>query len=166
MVSIVAHTEQSIPIRFRIQDWIQASPAVFPQGLSDELFGRNPPRPHCSHLSRKLMWIGKRENMNNLKRKLAGIGFAGALFFAGCAGDEHSKSTGQSIDDTAIHAKVKTELLKDPVVSGTKIGVQVDRGAVVLNGVVNGEVEKKKAEDIARGVDGVKSVENNIIVRK
>jgi len=104
--------------------------------------------------------------MNTVSKWVAGIGFAGVLFVTGCAGDASSRSTGEVIDDSAIHAKVKTALLNDPVVSGTKIGVEVDRGTVVLNGVVNGDVEKRKAEDIARGVDGVKGVENDIIVRK
>ena len=70
------------------------------------------------------------------------------------------------IDDTAIHTKVKTALVNDPVVSGTAINVDVERGVVTLNGAVNGEVEKRKAEDIARGVSGVRSVQNNIVVRK
>jgi len=103
--------------------------------------------------------------MKNVKRFIMGIGFAGALFIAGCAGNGEKRSTGEYIDDAAIHTKVKAALINDPVVSGTKIGVTVDHGVVVLDGTVNGEVDKRKAEDIARGVDGVRSVENHIIVR-
>jgi osmotically-inducible protein OsmY len=104
--------------------------------------------------------------MTNLKKLIFGLSFAGALFVSGCAGDAHKRSTGELIDDTALHAKVKAALINDPVVSGTKIDVSVDRGTVVLNGAVNGEVEKRKAEEIARGVDGVRGVENNLVVRK
>jgi len=93
-------------------------------------------------------------------------GVSAALFMSGCAGDDHSKSTGEVIDDTAIHTKVKAALLNDPVVHGSSIGVSVDRGVVSLNGAVNGDVEKRKAEEIARGVNGVRAVENNIIVRQ
>jgi hyperosmotically inducible protein len=104
--------------------------------------------------------------MNYLKRIIGILGFAAALACAGCAGDSGHRSTGQVIDDTSIHAKVKAALINDPVISGTQIGVEVDRGVVVLTGAVNGDVAKRKAEAIARGVDGVKGVENNIVVRQ
>jgi hyperosmotically inducible protein len=104
--------------------------------------------------------------MNRLKKLFGICGVSAALFMGGCAGDDHSKSTGEVIDDTAIHTKVKAALLNDPVVHGSSIGVSVDRGVVSLNGAVNGDVEKRKAEEIARGVNGVRAVENNIIVRQ
>jgi hyperosmotically inducible periplasmic protein len=63
-------------------------------------------------------------------------------------------------------AKTKTALVNDPVVSGMAINVDVDRGVVELNGAVNGDVEKQKAEEIARGVNGVRAVENNLVVRQ
>jgi len=91
---------------------------------------------------------------------------AGTLFVAGCAGDGTKRSTGEVIDDTAIHTKVKTALLNDPIVHGSEIAVHVDRGVVSLSGAVNGDVEKRKAEEISRGVDGVRGVENNIMVRR
>jgi hyperosmotically inducible periplasmic protein len=104
--------------------------------------------------------------MKSLKQILAVLGMTGALFVAGCAGDGSKRSTGEVIDDTAIHTKVKTALLNDPIVHGTEIAVQVDRGVVSLSGAVNGDVEKRKAEEITRGVDGVRGVENNIMVRR
>jgi len=104
--------------------------------------------------------------MNKLQKIFAITGVAAPLFFAGCAGDETKRSTGEVIDDTAIHTKVKAALLNDPVVHATSIDVNVARGVVSLNGAVNGDVEKRKAEEIVRGVDGVKAVENNLIVRR
>jgi len=104
--------------------------------------------------------------MKRLKQILAVAGVTGALFVAGCAGDGNKRSTGEVIDDTAIHTKVKAALLNDPIVHGSEIAVNVDRGVVGLSGAVNGDVEKRKAEEIVRGVDGVKGVENNIVVRR
>ena len=46
------------------------------------------------------------------------------------------------------------------------MNVDVVRGMVYLDGAVNGEVAKQKAEEIARGVEGVRGVENNLIVRQ
>jgi osmotically-inducible protein OsmY len=104
--------------------------------------------------------------MKSLKFISAAFVCAVALLVTGCGSTADSRSTGQVIDDTAIHTKVKAALVNDPVVSGTSIDVNVNRGVVSLNGAVNGDVEKTKAEDIARGVDGVRSVENNLIVRE
>lgn len=104
--------------------------------------------------------------MKSLKQITAVLGCVAALFITGCASTEESRSTGQVIDDTAIHTKVKAALVNDPVVAGTAINVDVERGVVTLDGAVNGDVEKQKAGDIARGVEGVRSVSNNLVVRK
>ena len=104
--------------------------------------------------------------MKSLKIISAALVCTVAFFVTGCGSTADSRSTGQFIDDTDIHTKVKAALVNDPVVAGTSINVDVTRGVVSLTGAVNGDVEKIKAEDIARGVDGVRSVENNLIVRQ
>lgn len=104
--------------------------------------------------------------MKQMKSWMGGIACALAIFTAGCAADGDQRSTGQVIDDTAILAKTKAALVNDPVVSGMAISVEVHRGVIRLSGAVNGAVEKQKAEEIARGVDGVRGVENNIVVRE
>lgn len=104
--------------------------------------------------------------MKTLKTVVASLGCIAALFVTGCGSTGESRSTGQVIDDTAIHTKVKAALVNDPVVSGSAINVDVERGVVSLSGAVNGDVEKTKAEDIARGVTGVRSVDNNLVVRQ
>jgi hyperosmotically inducible periplasmic protein len=110
---------------------------------------------------------GKKGNeMKKLNRILAVVSAVALLFVAGCAGDGEKRSTGEFIDDTAIHTKVKAALVNDPIVHSSSIDVNVDRGIVSLNGAVNGEVEKRKAEEIVRGVNGVRAVENNLLVRR
>ena len=108
----------------------------------------------------------KGTQMKSLKIITAALTCTAALFMTGCASTEDSRSTGQVIDDTALHTKVKAALVNDPVVSGTAINVDVNRGVVSLTGAVNGDVEKSKAESLARGVDGVRSVENNLVIRE
>jgi hyperosmotically inducible protein len=108
----------------------------------------------------------EREIMKSWK-KIGWSTFCGiSLFIAGCASGPDHKSTGEVIDDSAIHTKVKTALVSDPVVSSRSIDIDVERGTVILKGVVNGEVEKQKAEEIARGVSGVRAVQNDLVVRK
>ena len=48
------------------------------------------------------------------------------------------------------------------MVKGGAIDVEVQEGAVVLKGKVEEEKQKNKAEKIAKKVNGVKSVENEI----
>jgi osmotically-inducible protein OsmY len=110
--------------------------------------------------------MGKENGMNKLRTMGSMVLCVMALFWAGCAGGPDKKSTGEMIDDAAIHTKVTAALINDPVVSTRSIDVDVNRGNVTLSGAVNGEVVKKKAEDIVRGIEGVRSVKNNLIVRE
>jgi osmotically-inducible protein OsmY len=83
----------------------------------------------------------------------------------GCAGTPTQESTGEYIDDAAISSKVKSELLISEDTSGTAITVETFKGTVQLSGFVKSAQEKRRAEEIARSVDGVKRVENRISVR-
>ena len=80
----------------------------------------------------------------------------------GCAPSRYSRSTGTYIDDKANSARVKAALFDDPMVSGFQVGVQTYRGDVQLTGFVNTEAERQRAVEIARGVNGVRMVTNNI----
>ena len=104
--------------------------------------------------------------MNSFKKTMAALTCTAAFFVTGCGSTAEDRSTGQVIDDTAIHTKVKAALVNDPVVAGTAINVDVNKGVVHLSGAVNGNLEKIKAEDIARGVNGVRGVDNDLIVRE
>jgi len=105
-----------------------------------------------------------------MKNKVSQIGFAVCLMaavplFSGCASTDTSASTGQHVDDAAITAKVKSQLLADPDVSGLQVNVQTFKGQVQLSGYVNSPEERTKAEQIARQVNGVKNVNNDLIVK-
>jgi osmotically-inducible protein OsmY len=94
-------------------------------------------------------------------------------FVAGCAGmggnagsdsGAPKRSTGQVIDDATITAKVKTALLADPEISGLKINVDTAQGTVRLKGEVKSMALRKKAEAAAKAVDGVKTVDNQLVI--
>jgi hyperosmotically inducible protein len=87
------------------------------------------------------------------------------MALAACAGDRTTRSTGQVIDDNAIAAKVKTALVADPDVKGMQVDVDVHQGVVQLNGVVNNATNVQKAVRIARNVEGVREVRNNLVVQ-
>ena len=87
------------------------------------------------------------------------------LTAAGCAVSRGQQTTGAYIDDTAITASVKTRMLDDERVAGTSITVETLNGTVMLSGFAKSQAERAAAESIARSVDGVKAVKNEITVR-
>jgi osmotically-inducible protein OsmY len=87
------------------------------------------------------------------------------LALIGCASTSNSTSTGEYIDDRAISAKVKTALHTDDDVSGFQVNVETFKGTVQLSGFVDTAAQAERAEEIARGVNGVEDVVNNITVK-
>ena len=83
----------------------------------------------------------------------------------GCASTSTRESTGEYVDDSTITTKLKTAFATDPTVSAFAVHVKTYKGVVQLSGFVNTQQEKDKAEEIARGVNGVKSVTNSLIVK-
>ena len=64
--------------------------------------------------------------------------------------------------DATINAKVKTALAADSMVKARNIDVDTVRGVVTLNGTVNSPAEKAQAIRIARGIEGVVDVRDNL----
>jgi hyperosmotically inducible protein len=70
------------------------------------------------------------------------------------------------VDDGAITSKVKTALAGDPRTKAHQINVETREGAVQLSGFVDTSEAKSTAEELARAVDNVKSVDNELDVKK
>lgn len=68
--------------------------------------------------------------------------------------------------DEAITAAVGNRFAQDPLLTETRINIQTEHHVVALSGYVKTIRQSDVAADIASKVDGVKSVQNNIIVRK
>jgi len=98
---------------------------------------------------------------------IAAMLFIGLLpgLWLGCASTATRQSTGEYVDDSAITTKVKTAFATDPTVSALTVHVKTYNGVVQLRGTVSTPVEKSKAEEIASGVSGVKSVMNDLTVK-
>lgn len=86
-------------------------------------------------------------------------------FLSGCASTATRESTGEYIDDSALTTKVKTAFIKDEVVKAREVAVETFKGNVQLSGFVNTPEEKARAERIAAGVTGVRSVSNKIEIK-
>ncbi|MEQ1557733.1 MAG: BON domain-containing protein [Methyloglobulus sp.] len=89
-----------------------------------------------------------------------------SLGINGCTSTPTKESTGQFVDDSAITTKVKAKLLDDPVVSGLRISVETYKGIVQLSGFANSSAEINQAEALAQQTDGVRSVRNDIHLKK
>ena len=85
--------------------------------------------------------------------------------FVACASTRKHESTGQYVDDSVITTKVKTQLANDDFLKSFQISVETFKGVVQLSGFVDSQAAADKAAQIARSVEGVKSVKNNLIVK-
>ena len=87
------------------------------------------------------------------------------------AGDAKAKTEqgaatmGEKIDDAQITASVSAGLAKDSELSAIKIDVDTKGGKVMLNGPAPTAAAKARAEEIARSVKGVSTVENKLEVK-
>ena len=80
------------------------------------------------------------------------------------AASEGMRRAGDVLADTAMTAKVKAALIADPDVEATLINVDSRDGAVKLDGTQPTQSGIDRAVGIAKGIDGVKSVDNRLRV--
>ena len=83
-----------------------------------------------------------------------------------CTSSPTQQSTGQAIDDGVVTAKVKAKLIEDPMTKAHQINVDTFKGNVSLSGFVESEQARARALQLARDVDGVKSVKDAMQIRK
>jgi hyperosmotically inducible protein len=105
-------------------------------------------------------------------KAMIAIAVAAALALSACASQqEKSSSSGQTASSSTSNAmltgKVKSALAADVGLSTvTTIDVDSDNGVVTLKGRVDSTDKKAKAEEIAKKVEGVRSVKNELRVEK
>ena len=83
----------------------------------------------------------------------------------GCAVTRGQETVGAYVDDTTITTQVKSRFIENKDVDASSIRVETLNGTVMLSGFAKDSTEKQTAESIARKVNGVKSVKNEIAVR-
>jgi hyperosmotically inducible periplasmic protein len=88
-----------------------------------------------------------------------------ALLGAGCR-SMTGESAGQNIDDATITTEVKGKLTAEKASNLTSVSVATANGTVSLTGVVPTAAARARAEEIARGVKGVRGVANNLQVQQ
>ncbi len=102
----------------------------------------------------------------NIKTLLTAAMMAAALLTtAGCAVSRGQETVGAYVDDAGITTLVKARMAESKAVSASSISVETLNGVVLLSGFAKSSSEKATAESIARGVNNVRSVRNEIAVR-
>ena len=79
-------------------------------------------------------------------------------------GKDAANSAMTAVDDATITARVNASLAQDPDLSALKINVDTVNGKVTLNGPAPTTVARDRAESLAKAVDGVTAVNNQLVV--
>jgi osmotically-inducible protein OsmY len=88
-----------------------------------------------------------------------------AVTFLGCAATQKHESTGQYVDDSVITSKVKANIFEEPTLKTLQINVKTFKGVVQLSGFVDSPQSVTRAGQVAAGIEGVKSVENDLLIK-
>ena len=75
------------------------------------------------------------------------------------------ESAGEYVDDAVLTAKVKAAVLEEPSLKSAEINVETFKGIVQLSGFVRSRADIDKAVKVAKGVKGVRSVKNDMILK-
>ena len=97
---------------------------------------------------------------------VAGLLLAAAPAWVSAADGKQSTTAAvkETMTDSWLTAKTKIALFADNRVSGTKVNVDTDKGVVFLRGKVDNDTAKSAAEEVAKGIEGVQSVKNELEV--
>jgi osmotically-inducible protein OsmY len=101
-----------------------------------------------------------------MKRTYAMTLVAALLLAGGCASNSKQETTGQYIDDSSITAHVKKAIFDEPTLKVTQINVETYKAVVQLSGFVDTSSQVGTAGSLARAVQGVASVKNDIRVKQ
>jgi osmotically-inducible protein OsmY len=80
---------------------------------------------------------------------------------AACATHTGVENVDEATLESAVRAKIATVVISET----TDIGVKIEAGTVTLSGTVDTADERTKIVDAVSGVDGVKRLINNLLVK-
>ncbi|WP_419419572.1 BON domain-containing protein [Legionella sp. D16C41] len=88
------------------------------------------------------------------------------VILSGCQVMSGERSVNQYSSDAAITTSVKAALMNNTGLPASRVHVETDKGTVLLSGFVKTYQQKIKAGQLASQIEGVKVVENNLVVRR
>jgi osmotically-inducible protein OsmY len=102
-------------------------------------------------------------NLNRFKTLAVMLALTGSL--AACDAISGRETAGAYVDDTTITTRVLAEIVNDPTLKASEVGVETMKNVVQLSGFVDTNQKALRAGELARNVPGVQSVRNNLIVK-
>jgi hyperosmotically inducible protein len=104
--------------------------------------------------------------MKNLRNYVTVVLLAFAMVaVVGCAAPAKQQTAGEYIDDTVVTTRVKAAIFDDAELRVNEIKVETFDGVVQLSGFVSSQANINRAGQLVRGINGVKSVKNDMIVK-
>ena len=101
-------------------------------------------------------------NASFLVRALVVIGLLAApVTLTACSGE----TAGEYVDDSVISNTVRAKLIDDADLNIFQVDVTTLRGEVQISGFVPSQADKDRATAVARTVDGVRKVHNNLVIQ-
>ena len=104
--------------------------------------------------------------MNKIRNAAVAATIAMTIGLTGCNVFRGQSTAGQYVDDVVITTDVKAKLLDSHKVDGLDVNVDSKNGYVTLHGYASNSAERAAAGSIARGVKGVKGVDNELELKK
>ena len=104
----------------------------------------------------------------SLKLGMAVAAALAGLALAGCDSRlpaDKQASAGTHLDDAVITTKVKSTLLTDAQTRGGDTSVETRKGEVLLSGFVATQAQADREVQLAKGIEGVQSVQNKLMVK-
>lgn len=86
------------------------------------------------------------------------------LALPGCAVTRGQETVGAYVDDATITTQIKARFVDNKNINASAISVETLNGTVMLSGFAKNALEKSTAESVARTVNGVKAVKNEIAI--
>lgn len=103
--------------------------------------------------------------MNTRTTIAAALTALALLSASGCAVTRGQQTVGAYIDDATITTTIKARFVDSKAVDASSISIETLNGTVMLSGFAKSANERDTAERIARGVNGVKAVKNQIVIQ-
>ena len=79
--------------------------------------------------------------------------------------DAQGEKVGVAIEDAEITAKIKAAIFAEPGLKTLQISVDTVKGVVTITGSVDSQANSDLAKTLAGAVDGVKDVENKLVLK-
>lgn len=104
--------------------------------------------------------------MKNLRNYLTVVLLAFAMVaVVGCAAPSKQQTAGEYIDDAVVTTRVKAAIFDDAELRVNEIKVETFDGVVQLSGFVSTQANVNRAVQVVRGIEGVRSVKNDMVVK-